>query len=141
MSPRSKREDRGTVHLRDKNATRSEKTAILDEFCATRGCDRKHAISVLKGYKPFTKYRAKPGGTHTSTRIPSFHWCLSPLIPWRRHPCSGNLHGTPSVNTILLTIGTILASWMSTAGVAMLSDEALRSCAALHSFFFTLAFA
>ena len=32
----------------------------------------------------------------------------------------GNLHGTPGVNTILLTLGTILASWMGTTGAAML---------------------
>lgn len=32
----------------------------------------------------------------------------------------GNLRGTPGVNTILLTIGTILASWMGTTGAAML---------------------
>ena len=38
MSPRSKREYREAVHLRYKNASRQEKTAILDEFCATCGC-------------------------------------------------------------------------------------------------------
>lgn len=32
----------------------------------------------------------------------------------------GNLHGTPGVNTILLALGTILASWMGTTGAAML---------------------
>ena len=32
----------------------------------------------------------------------------------------GNLHGTPGVNTILLTLGTLLASWMGTTGAAML---------------------
>ncbi len=32
----------------------------------------------------------------------------------------GALHGTPGVNTILLTIGTVLASWMGTTGAAML---------------------
>ncbi len=32
----------------------------------------------------------------------------------------GNLHGTPTVNTVLLTLGTILASWMGTTGAAML---------------------
>jgi hypothetical protein len=45
MSPRSKREYRETVHLRYKNASRHEKTAILDEFCAICGCHRKHAIT------------------------------------------------------------------------------------------------
>lgn len=32
----------------------------------------------------------------------------------------GNLHGTPGVNTALLAIGTLLASWMGTTGAAML---------------------
>jgi hypothetical protein len=62
MSPRSKREYREAVHLRYKNATRREKTAILDEFCATCGCHRKHAIRVLKRFKRFTKPKAKKRG-------------------------------------------------------------------------------
>jgi Na+/H+ antiporter NhaD/arsenite permease-like protein len=32
----------------------------------------------------------------------------------------GNLHGSPGVNTLLLTMGTFLASWMGTTGAAML---------------------
>ena len=48
MSPQSKREYQEAVHLRYKHATRREKTAILDEFCATSGYHRKHAIRVLK---------------------------------------------------------------------------------------------
>ena len=32
----------------------------------------------------------------------------------------GNLHGTPGLNTALLALGTILASWMGTTGAAML---------------------
>ena len=62
MSPRSKQEYREAVHLRYKNATRHEKTAILDEFCATCGCHRKHAIRVLKRFKRFTKPKAKKRG-------------------------------------------------------------------------------
>jgi len=62
MSPQSKREYRETVHLRYKNATRQEKTAILDEFCATCECHRKHAIRVLKGFKRFTKPKTKKRG-------------------------------------------------------------------------------
>ena len=62
MSPRSKREYREAVHLRYKNASRHEKTAILDEFCATCECHRKHAIRVLKGFKRFTKPKAKKRG-------------------------------------------------------------------------------
>jgi len=33
---------------------------------------------------------------------------------------SGNLRGTPIMNTVLLIVGTILASWMGTTGAAML---------------------
>ena len=62
MSPRSKREYREAIHLRYKNATRCEKTAILDEFCATCGCHRKHAIRVLRGFKRFTEPKAKKRG-------------------------------------------------------------------------------
>jgi hypothetical protein len=62
MSPKSKREYRDTVHLRYKKASRNEKTAILDEFCATCGCHRKHAIRVLKGFKRFTKPKQKKRG-------------------------------------------------------------------------------
>ena len=62
MSPRSKREYREAVHLRYKNAPRHEKTAILDEFCATYGCHRKHAIRVLKRFKRFTKPKTKTRG-------------------------------------------------------------------------------
>jgi hypothetical protein len=62
MSPRSKREYREAVYLRYKKASRHEKTAILDEFCATCGCHRKHAIRVLKGFKRFTKPKPKRRG-------------------------------------------------------------------------------
>ncbi len=62
MSPRSKREYREAVHWRYKNATRHEKTAILDEFCATCGCHRKHAIRVLRRFKRFTKPKPKKRG-------------------------------------------------------------------------------
>jgi len=62
MSPRSKREYREAIHLRYKNATRCEKTAILDEFCAICGCHRKHAIRVLRGFKRFTEPKAKRRG-------------------------------------------------------------------------------
>ena len=62
MSPRSKREYREAVHVRYKNASRYEKTAILDEFCATCTCHRKHAIRVLKRFKHFTKPKPKKRG-------------------------------------------------------------------------------
>ncbi|MDP1992103.1 MAG: response regulator [Syntrophales bacterium] len=62
MSPQSKREYREAVHLRYKNASRREKTAILDEFCATCGSHRKHAIRILKRFKRFTRPKPKRRG-------------------------------------------------------------------------------
>jgi Na+/H+ antiporter NhaD/arsenite permease-like protein len=32
----------------------------------------------------------------------------------------GNLHGSPSMNTVLLALGTVLAGWMGTTGASML---------------------
>ena len=86
MSPRSKREYTETVHLRYKNATRQEKTAILDEFCATCGCHRKHAIRVLKGFKRFTKPKAKKRGKppiyqHETIRKPLKEIWLAANLP------------------------------------------------------------
>lgn len=62
MSPRSKQEYREAVYLRYKQASRREKTAILNEFCATCNCHRKHAIRVLKRFKRFTKPKPKKRG-------------------------------------------------------------------------------
>jgi len=62
MSPQSKKEYTELTHLRYKKASHSEKTKILDEYCATCGCHRKHAIRVLRGFKRFTKPRAKKRG-------------------------------------------------------------------------------
>jgi hypothetical protein len=57
MTRRSKKEYTEAVHRRYKWATRQEKTLILDEYCATCGCHRKHAIRVLGNFKRFTKPR------------------------------------------------------------------------------------
>jgi len=62
MSPQSKREYVEAVFLRYKKASRSEKTAILDEFCATCNCHRKHAIRVLRKFKRFVKPKHRKRG-------------------------------------------------------------------------------
>jgi hypothetical protein len=59
MSPRSKKEYAQTVRLRYKNATRHGKTIILDEFCATCGYHRKHAVRVLNVPKHLKKLKTK----------------------------------------------------------------------------------
>jgi len=64
MSPRSKREYVETIFLRYKNASRKEKTAILDEFCIVCGYHRKYAIRLLRRFKRFTKPKSKKRGRH-----------------------------------------------------------------------------
>jgi len=91
MSPRSKREYREAVHLRYKNATRREKTAILDEFCATCGCHRKHAIRVLKRFKRFTKPKAKKRGNPSVYQNEAVRKPLKEIWLKANLPCSKRL--------------------------------------------------
>ncbi len=62
MSPRSKRDYVEAIFLRYKHASRKEKTTILDQFCTVCGYHRKHAIRLLRGFKRFTKPKAKKRG-------------------------------------------------------------------------------
>ena len=68
MSPRSKKEYIEAIFLRYKKATCKEKTIILDEFCATGGYHRKHAIRLLRRLKRFIKPKTKKRG-----RSPLYH--------------------------------------------------------------------
>src|SRR5512136_1240664 len=62
MSPRSKKEYTELTALRYKKASRKQKSAILDEFCATYQCHRKHAIRVLRRFRRFIKPKSKKRG-------------------------------------------------------------------------------
>lgn len=91
MSPRSKKEYIEATALRYKKASRKKKTVILDEFCATCQCHRKHAIRVLCGFKQFIKPKLKKRG-----RAPLYHQeaILKPLKQiWlaANLPCSKRL--------------------------------------------------
>jgi hypothetical protein len=91
MSPRSKKEYIEAIFLRYKKATCKEKTIILDEFCATCGYHRKHAIRLLRRFKRFIKPKAKKRG-----RSPVYHQevILKPLKQiWlaANLPCSKRL--------------------------------------------------
>jgi hypothetical protein len=72
MSPRSKREYREAIFLRYKKASRKEKSKILDEFCVTYECHRKHAIRVLRKFKRFARPKPRKKGrraTYNSENI------------------------------------------------------------------------
>jgi hypothetical protein len=62
MSPRSKKEYTELTSLRYKKASRKLKSAILDEFCATCQCHRKHAIRLLRGFRRFIKPKFRKRG-------------------------------------------------------------------------------
>jgi hypothetical protein len=62
MSSRSKREYLEAIYLRYKRAFRKEKAVILDEFCATCGYHRKHAIRLLRKFRRFIKPKHKKKG-------------------------------------------------------------------------------
>jgi hypothetical protein len=91
MSPQSKREYQETVYLRYKNATRSEKTTILNEFCATCGCHRKHAIRVLRKFKRFTKPKAKKRGKPSVYQKETIIKPLKEIWLMANLPCSKRL--------------------------------------------------
>jgi hypothetical protein len=55
MSPRSKREYLAAIIKRYRAASRSIKTAILNEFCSACGYHRKHALRLLRTFRRFTQ--------------------------------------------------------------------------------------
>jgi hypothetical protein len=67
MSPRSRKEYTEAIYLRYREASRNQKALLLDEFCATTGYHRKHAIRVLRKFKRFRKTKTKRAG-----RIPIY---------------------------------------------------------------------
>jgi len=62
MSPRSKKEYIEAIFLRYKKAPYHQRTIILDEFCATCGYHRKHAIRLLRSFKRFVKPKVRKRG-------------------------------------------------------------------------------
>jgi hypothetical protein len=78
MSPQSKQEYFGALHKRYKEASRNEKTIIIDECCAVCSYHRKHAIRRLKGYRRFTRLKQNKRGK------PSVYRKEAIIGPWYR---------------------------------------------------------
>ncbi len=95
MSPRSKREYVQAVHRRYKSASRSERTVILNELCATCGYNRKYAIRLLRGFKRFTKPKVRKRGK------PAVYQKEEILIPLRRIWLEANLPCSKRLQAIL----------------------------------------
>jgi hypothetical protein len=64
------------------------KKAILDEFCSTCGCHRKHAIRVLRGFKRFTKPKLQKRGKPTVYRNAAILDPLKAIWLAANLPCS-----------------------------------------------------
>jgi hypothetical protein len=91
MSPRSKKEYVETIFLRYKQATREQKILILNEFCATSGYHRKHAIRLLRKYKRFQKPKPKKPGRAPLYAQPSILKVLKKIWLGANLPCSKRL--------------------------------------------------
>jgi hypothetical protein len=99
MSPQSKKEYFEAIYLRYKEASRKEKSIILDEFCATCGYHRKHAIRVLKRFKRFTRPKKKKKGRVSVYNNDAVLKPLKQIWLGANLPCSKRLK-------------TILSCWM-----------------------------
>ena len=76
---------------RYRNASRSEKHIILDEFCAATGYHRKHAIRLIRGFKRFTKPHPKPRGPKPVYDSPELLKALKKIWLAANQPCSTRL--------------------------------------------------
>ena len=91
MSPRWKKEYIETIFLRYKKASRKEKILILNEFCATLGYHRKHAIRRLRKFKRFRKTQKKKPGRTPFYSQPHILKPLKKIWLTANLPCSKNL--------------------------------------------------
>jgi hypothetical protein len=91
MSPRSKKEYIEAIYVRYKNASRKQKTPILNEFCATLKLHRKHAIRLLKKFKRFQKTKTKKPGRAPFYSQPSILKPLKKIWLTANLPCSKRL--------------------------------------------------
>jgi len=74
-----------------KIADKKEKTLILNEFCATCGYHRKHAIRLLNNFKRFTKPKSKRRGMPSIYNKPSITGPLKRMWLTANLPCSKRL--------------------------------------------------
>jgi hypothetical protein len=90
MSPRSKEKYRETIFLRYRKASSQEKSRILDEFCVTYECHRKHVIRVLRKFKRFTKPKPRKKGRRAVYKVEDI---ITPIIRGQKSMTSfGNIY-------------------------------------------------
>ncbi len=80
-----------SIFMRYKNAVRKQKSLILNEFCATCGYHRKHAIRILRTFKRFTKPKPKKRGKPSLFNTPAIIGPLKDIWLAANLPCSKRL--------------------------------------------------
>ena len=91
MGPEARMECVESIYLRYKRAIRKEKTLILNEFCATCGYHRKHAIRLLRKFKRFTKPKPKKRGAPSKYNKTAITEPLKRMWLAANLPCSKRL--------------------------------------------------
>jgi hypothetical protein len=91
MSPQSKKEYIEAIRLRYKTVSRYEKTVILNEFCITYKCHRKHAIRVLRKSKRIAKTKSKKRGKPPIYQNEAIRLPLKKIWLAANLPCSKRL--------------------------------------------------
>lgn len=95
MSSGSKKEYLRAIHRRYRQASRKGKTRILDEFCATCGHHRKHAIRLLHIFRHFSAPKHKKRGRK------SLYASEDVIIPLKRIWLAANLPCSKRLKPIL----------------------------------------
>jgi hypothetical protein len=91
MSPRSKREYLEAIVVRYRKAGLQVKTLILNEFCSTCGCHRKHAVRLLNTFQRYMKIKKRPWGRERSYRPEVLLLPLKRIWKAAYMPCSKRL--------------------------------------------------
>ena len=80
-----------SIALRYRKASRKQKSAILNEFCATCGYHRKHAIRTLKTFKRFAKPKPQKRGKPPRYNQPELIIALKRIWLTAHLPCASRL--------------------------------------------------
>lgn len=91
MSPRAKKEYLDAIFQRFRNASKKEKTSILNEFCLTCGYHRKHAIRLLRKHKRYRKKKLKKRGKQSMYNNPAVMEPIKRIWLTANLPCSKRL--------------------------------------------------
>ncbi|MCM8813204.1 MAG: hypothetical protein NC924_04620 [Candidatus Omnitrophica bacterium] len=79
------------IVIRYRNASKQQKSIILDEFCATCGYNRKYAISLLCRFRRFFKKKSKKRGKPSRYNTPVLIEALRNIWLAAHLPCSKRL--------------------------------------------------